>query len=317
MNNTPKVSVACITYNHEPFIRQCLEGIVIQQTNFPFEVIIGEDCSTDKTRAIIEEFEEKYPSIIKPIFQPFNVGAIRNGWEFVMPNCNGNYIACCEGDDYWTDPLKLQKQVDFLEQNKNYAGCCHNVKLVNSENDFSNHNTVHARTKLVLRQMIEHMPGGMIASCSLVFRKGALGDTSWIKEMHFGDFPLWINLYKSGPIFGMADYMGVYRKHSGGFTYGFNWEGYQVGYPKFYKAAREHVEKEYVPLLNRKTFEVYYHSGSQFVARGEWNKAFLSFKKMLPFAAVTGMHVKALSILGSKLFFYPVYNALKFFKLRR
>jgi glycosyltransferase involved in cell wall biosynthesis len=311
------VSICCVTFNHVNYIRQCLDGFVAQQTNFPFEILVHDDASTDGTTEIVREYELKYPNLFRNVYQVENQFLIQNTLiNILFKMLKGKYIALCEGDDYWTDPFKLQKQVDFLEQNNVYAGCCHNVQLLHNENDFSNHDTVHANAKLDLRQLIEHMPGGMIATCSLIFKQNALGDTSWIKEMHFGDFPLWINIYQSGPIFGMADYMGVYRKHSGGFTYGFNWDGYQVGYPKFYKAARGHVEKEYVPLLNWKTFEVYYHAGSQFVARGEWRKALHSFKNMLPFAAVTGMHIKALAMLGSKLFFYPVYKILKFFKQR-
>jgi glycosyltransferase involved in cell wall biosynthesis len=127
----PLVSVGIITYNHENYIRQCLDGIMMQKTNFAIEVVIGEDNSTDGTRAIIKEFEKKYPGIIKPIYHDKNVGGARNAYEFVYPRLTGTYIAICEGDDYWTDPYKLQKQVDFLEQNKEYVMCYHLINIVN------------------------------------------------------------------------------------------------------------------------------------------------------------------------------------------
>ncbi len=127
----PLVSVGIITYNHEKYIRQCLEGVMMQKTNFPFEVIIGEDCSTDNTRSIIQEFEAKYPGIIKPIYHEKNVGGARNAYEFCYAHVKGKYIAMCEGDDYWTDPYKLQKQVDFLEQNPDCVMCFHHVNRVN------------------------------------------------------------------------------------------------------------------------------------------------------------------------------------------
>ena len=118
------VSICSITYNHAPYIRQCLDGFLMQKTNFPVEVIINDDCSTDGTTEIIREYAEKYPDIIKPIFHEENQyqKGVRGMFQrFVFPKARGKYIALCEGDDYWTDPLKLQKQVDFLEANPEYG----------------------------------------------------------------------------------------------------------------------------------------------------------------------------------------------------
>jgi len=119
----PFVSICCLAYNHEPYIRDCLDGFMIQQTNFDFEVLIHDDASTDKTAEIIREYEKKYPDIIKPIYQTENQYSKRVGITrvFQFPRARGKYIAMCEGDDYWTDPLKLQKQVDFLESNPDYG----------------------------------------------------------------------------------------------------------------------------------------------------------------------------------------------------
>lgn len=103
----PLVSVCIITYNHGKFIRQCLEGVMMQQTTFPFEVVIGEDCSTDNTKEIIQEFADRFPQAVKPIFQHTNVGGARNGYEFCFPRLAGKYVAICEGDDYWTDPQQI------------------------------------------------------------------------------------------------------------------------------------------------------------------------------------------------------------------
>src|SRR5688572_19782896 len=114
----PLVSVSCMTYNHAPYIRQCLDPTLNQQTKFAFEIVIHDDASTDGTKEIIEEYAARYPGIIVPLFQKenqYSKGIRGLPSRFNYPRCRGRYIAICEGDDYWTDPLQLQKQVDFLE----------------------------------------------------------------------------------------------------------------------------------------------------------------------------------------------------------
>lgn len=114
------VSIVCITYNHEPYLRQALEGFLMQETSFPVEIILAEDCSTDGTRTICEEYAAKYPDKIHYIWSETNVGAVENERRAIAA-ARGKYIALCEGDDYWTDPLKLQKQVGFMESYPEYS----------------------------------------------------------------------------------------------------------------------------------------------------------------------------------------------------
>ena len=129
------VSVNCITYNQKEYIEQCLDSIIMQQTNFRFEILIHDDASTDGTDIILKEYEIKYPDMIRPIYQTENKYSkgvdIWNTYQF--PRAKGRYIAICEGDDYWSDPLKLQKQVDFMENNNQYAFCCHRFKIFDHE----------------------------------------------------------------------------------------------------------------------------------------------------------------------------------------
>ena len=119
----PLASILCVTYNQVDYIRQCLDGLVMQQTDFPFEIIVYDDASTDGTQDIIREYEQKYSHIINPIYQTENQYSkrIRVFPTYIYPKAQGKYIAMCEGDDYWTDPLKLKKQVLFLEQNPDYS----------------------------------------------------------------------------------------------------------------------------------------------------------------------------------------------------
>ena len=109
MKNNPLLSICCVTYNHESFISQCLDGFLMQQTDFPFEILIHDDASADGTANIIMEYEAKYPDLIKPIYQTENQFSkgIKISVTFNFPRAKGKYIALCEGDDYWTDPLKF------------------------------------------------------------------------------------------------------------------------------------------------------------------------------------------------------------------
>lgn len=127
----PIVSVCMITYNHELYIREAIEGVLMQKTSFPIELIISEDCSTDNTRKIVSEYAEKYPEIIVADLPDKNRGATDNFIHCVSVS-SGKYIALCEGDDYWTDPLKLQRQVDFLESNPSYSAVAENGLVVNT-----------------------------------------------------------------------------------------------------------------------------------------------------------------------------------------
>lgn len=130
------VSIECLTYNHEPYIAQTLDGFLMQKTNFPFEVIVHDDASTDKTADIICEYEKKFPKIIKPIYETENQYSKHDGSlaRIVNAALKGKYVAMCEGDDYWIDENKLQMQVDFLERNPEYGMCFSNAKTVDNTN---------------------------------------------------------------------------------------------------------------------------------------------------------------------------------------
>jgi glycosyltransferase involved in cell wall biosynthesis len=135
-NYSLKVSICCVTYNHENFIRKCLDGFLMQQTSFPIEVIIHDDASRDGTKVIIEEYTRKYPDIFFPLFQKENQyrkGIRGMNAKFNFPRCTGKYIALCEGDDFWNDPHKLQKQVDFLESNRDYFITGHDANIIDEK----------------------------------------------------------------------------------------------------------------------------------------------------------------------------------------
>lgn len=172
----PLVSICAITYNHVSYIRDCLNGFLIQQTDFPFEIIIHDDASTDGTTDIIREYSIKYPDIIRPIIQPENQYSKHKRFDIIIKSCidrtQGKYIAFCEGDDYWTDPLKLQKQVDYLETHPKINLCYTEISFLNMQTgktipNFLQNGNIHSSPKFE-----KHMlHPGFIAPCTWLFRK--------------------------------------------------------------------------------------------------------------------------------------------------
>jgi len=169
---TFKLSICIITYNHEKFIVQALEGALKQKCNFSYEMVIGEDCSTDNTLAICKDFAQRYPDKIRLFHREQNMGMMNN-LVATIDACKGGYIALLEGDDYWTDENKLMRQVEFLDAHKEYSICSHNVKIAygneESEDEWLGQN---AQTERNLEDLLRKGSGG--ATCSLVFRKDAL-----------------------------------------------------------------------------------------------------------------------------------------------
>ena len=135
MGKVSLVSISCLTFNHAPYLRKCFDSFLAQKTDFDIEILVHDDASSDGTQEIIQEYTEKYPGIFKPIIQKenqYSKGVRGIAVRYNFARSKGKYIATCEGDDYWTDPLKLQKQVDFLEDNPNYSMCCTNYSEINS-----------------------------------------------------------------------------------------------------------------------------------------------------------------------------------------
>ena len=217
----PKVVISSLAYNHELYVKDALEGFVMQKTNFPIVAIVHEDCSTDNTAKIIKEYEKKYPDIIFPIFEEENQYSKQNGtlsriMRTAIAASGAKYVAMCEGDDYWTDPLKLQKQVDFLESHPDYSMCFHTV------------NVLHQKTNEIVTKcnMIENrnytaeevFDEWIIPTCSALIRSGCVINKPNHPDFIVGDNVLWASCLSMGRIYGMNEVMGVYRRISGGWT---------------------------------------------------------------------------------------------------
>lgn len=225
-NIKPLVAIHCLVYNHESYLRDCFDGFVMQQTNFPFVAIVHDDASTDGSTTIIHEYEEKYPHIFKPIYEIENQYSKRDGsidriMNEAIEATGAKYVAMCEGDDYWADPLKLQKQVDFMEANPEYVLCCHRYKIYNQNDGTWDKDYVH--------QLFEISPNGFSFSnqenfkvwitktLTLLIRQDALrkmpskkGFKYW-RDVHMNYY-----LLKQGKGFCMPLEGSVYRRHQGG-----------------------------------------------------------------------------------------------------
>ena len=230
------VSICCITYNHEKFIEECLDGFLIQETNFPFEILIHDDASTDKTQNIIRKYVEQYPDIIKPVYQKENQFSqgIKPLQTYLLPNAKSKYIALCEGDDYWTDPLKLQKQVNFMENNDDYTVCFHFVKVIyeNKEMGDSLYPTLSDFTSFSVENLLKT---NFIQTNSVLYRNQF--NYTIPKDILPGDWYLHLYHAQFGKIGFIDEIMSVYRRHSGGLW----WDSYNNIDSLFMKHGIKHL----------------------------------------------------------------------------
>ena len=205
-----------MTYNHEHYIRQCLDGFVMQETNFSFEILVHEDASTDRTALIVKEYETKYPNLFRCVFQTTNQFTIQNTLTNILfPMARGKYIALCEGDDYWTDPFKLQKQVDFLEANDDYAICFHNARILkhNDPDDTSFSNGLNQKEISTFDDLAK---GEYIYTPTCVFRMRDFEKFPAIYYKYINNYTIDLHNAQFGNIKFLNEVMTVYRIHPGG-----------------------------------------------------------------------------------------------------
>lgn len=213
MENEIMVSVCCLAYNHSKYIRQCLDGFVNQKTNFKFEVLIHDDASTDGTQDIIKEYEEKYPDIIKPIYQTENQYSkgIKINKTFQYPRARGKYITTCEGDDYWCDENKLQMQLDFLENHLDYSACVHNTMIMNCRTGEEHSKIANAADETLSTEQVLFNTVYEFHTSSIMFRKEFITIPDELVLSWSGDCSRAAYLALCGKIFRFAEVMSVYR----------------------------------------------------------------------------------------------------------
>lgn len=236
------VSIRCLVYNHEPYLRQCLEGFVMQKTNFRFEAIVHDDASTDGSAAIIREYAEKYPDIIKPIYETENQYSKHDGSlsRIMKEACCGKYIAMCEGDDYWIDPLKLQKQVDFMESHPDYSMCFHRARIeneINKSDIFIHCSTIEDRDYTG----DELFKTWTVPTASMVLRHEVFNYKNVAdKRILYGDIILILRCAEYGKVRGMSSEMSVYRLQQSSATNNSTLNKYRIeAMPRFLDFIKE------------------------------------------------------------------------------
>lgn len=221
-----KVAIHCLVYNHEPYLRDCFEGFVMQQTDFPFVAIVHDDASTDRSADIIREYAAKYPDIIHPIYETENQYSKKDGsltkiMNAVLSATGAKYIAMCEGDDYWADPHKLQKQVEYLEQHPDCVITSHRfVKLYMSDGHKEEYDYSHIfRGKepgmcFHIEQIYEDW---YLQTLCVVYRADAIDTNRWLRYKYHHDNVLFLEIMRNGGYgYIFNECLGVYRIHDTG-----------------------------------------------------------------------------------------------------
>lgn len=240
-----KVSVLCITYNQEKFIGQALESFMAQETDFNFEVLVHDDASTDRTRDIIKEFQKKYPHAIKPIFQEenqFSKGVRGILMKYLLPRAKGDYIAICDGDDFFTDKKKLQLQADFLDKHPDYMICFHYGNVFFENNEHEGYIYPEKEFKKFTRK--EMLKRNFMLTSSAMYRRVDYGDIPKTNIMP-GDWYLHLYHVRHGKIGFINRIMSSYRRHPGGVW----WDAENNAHRLLKKEGAHHVAM-YLELMN-------------------------------------------------------------------
>ncbi len=207
----PVLSVCMLTYNQERYIAQAVESVLMQQTTFPFEIVIGEDCSTDGTLAVLLKLTSRHPDRIRLLRRDRNLGMMANSAQ-TLAECRGHYLALLEGDDYWTDAHKLQKQIDALIAHPDWTICFHSVRCI--QEDGSRPDFVFPRSSpgevLTVEDILRR---NFIQTCSVVYRRVIRELPAWMSRLQLGDWPLHILHADQGNIGYLPQQMAVYRIH--------------------------------------------------------------------------------------------------------
>lgn len=226
----PLVNVLLLTYNQEKYIAEAIESVLMQETDFNYKIIIGDDCSNDRTNEICRKYKNKYPEKIILIDHKNNLGAIAN-FEYIFNSSTAKYIAMLDGDDYWTDSLKLQKQIDFLENHSSFSICFHLCEfrhLVNDETSYFPEKL--KKNELTIEDSLSFPTDGWFAlTSSFVYRRSAINPLpDWFKNIKTGDCAIMLLASLNGNIYFINEDMGTYRQNKNGLAQTKDYSNYKI-----------------------------------------------------------------------------------------
>jgi len=302
MTNIPLVTVCCLTYNHADYIVQTLDGILNQKTTFPYEVIVHDDASTDGTSDIIRRYEKKYPDIVVPIIQTENQFFKYNlAKQYVNPKARGKYIAICEGDDYWTDTTKLQKQVEYMEAHPECTMTFHAIEQLNSDGSVIKYHPLKESCVVSPECIIKR--GGMFCpSVSLVIRRDICENWPKFRELaKVYDFPIQILSAINGKVYYFHEEMGVYRYGATG--------SWTEAHNEKTDYAHMQNEEEWLRLFNEYSnnqyeYEVNYHLARIWLVEYQKNLNIINYKNARKYVKMLSR--KDALIINLRLLFFRV-----------
>jgi glycosyltransferase involved in cell wall biosynthesis len=247
--DNPKVSVLTLTYNQKSYIVQALESVLEQFTDFDFEMIVCDDCSSDKTPEILKDYQHKYPDKIRLFLNEKNIGLYRNMVQAFFA-CTGQYIAILEGDDYWTSPHKLQKQVDFLDSNPGCTICFHNAKSISDQNLWEP--VIFCPDSLKeISTLKDIILLNYIPTLSVMYRRGVIQEIpTWVSKLRMTDWPLHLLHAQQGDIGYIDEIMGVYRVHGQGIWSSLPQTGRIKEIIKMLETANIYFDYQYESIIN-------------------------------------------------------------------
>lgn len=267
-----KLSVMMITYNHQRYLRQALDSVLMQKVDFDYEIVVGEDHSTDGTREILLEYQRAHPDKFRLLLHHQNIGVIRNCFS-TLAECKGEYVALLEGDDYWTCDTKLKKQVEFLDAHPGYAICFHNATGHFEADDRPEFNYVHADQPDTI-ELADLLQDNVIPTCSAVFRRGVAEPyPSWVYELKMADYPLHVLNAQFGKIGYLNEVMAVYRIHPGGVWTGMDSLSRQQETIRFFEFLARTLDRKHVPTVKLELARKYWRLASELEGRAELRQA--------------------------------------------
>lgn len=303
-----------MTYNHARFISKALDSVLMQKTNFLFEILISEDYSTDGTREIVQSYYEQYPDLISLILSEKNVhsnAVVSRG----IHAAQGNYIALLDGDDYWLSPDKLQKQVDFLDTHLDCSMCFHNAQAFNEDNNLEAWNWTSSDQK-EFSTLEDLWRGNFIATCSTMFRNHLMEKIpDWYHSFFpITDWPLYILIAEHGKIGYLNEVMGAYRLHAGGLYSPYTVKQKLSKTLDFYKRINRSLNFKYNREIKTAMSIYFYEWTEEYYKRREFKNAMNCFKVYLSGRPVNShISLKESMKMGVKL---SLLNGLNFFTLR-